>query len=422
MLIELRLLYGKRKIKRTAHELASLARVRAVKVHHLSVYGDFHCKPGSLTKIADLIQTTARDYDRLSFLIDGVRVMRHHDGRGNFAYFNIVPSSELIEFRERLCQGMQPISYSKNTWDRPGREFLWHMSIALHAPYSALARMVPGLQANRPPSLIERLVSFLTGKKQPIASSGDTGKGSLYLPLDGLRITVLNDRRKIMFEYDLPTKRILQRASALDRTMRRSTLQAYRMKAGLEHPPQSSSGRPRTYLISDLHLDHANIIGYCARPFANAHEMNRVMIDNWNRTVRPQDTIYFLGDMAFGRGSKPPQHYLSQLNGHITFIRGNHDKGFKGAKESEVLNHNGMKFLLIHDPADAPSNWGGWVIHGHTHNADLRNHPFINGEKKTINVGVELVNYRPIELETLLAMGIGTIRRADTINTRPERF
>ena len=82
MLIELRLVYGKRKLKRTARELASAARLRAVKVMHLTLYGDFQCRPGGVQRIAELIRRIAQAYDRFPFLVNGVWIKNHHDGRG----------------------------------------------------------------------------------------------------------------------------------------------------------------------------------------------------------------------------------------------------------------------------------------------------------------------------------------------------
>lgn len=34
------------------------------------------------------------------------------------------------------------------------------------------------------------------------------------------------------------------------------------------------------YLISDLHLDHDNIIDYCDRPVTSVEEMNEQLVDN----------------------------------------------------------------------------------------------------------------------------------------------
>ncbi|HZD43627.1 MAG TPA: hypothetical protein VE134_06160, partial [Methanomicrobiales archaeon] len=52
--------------------------------------------------------------------------------------------------------------------------------------------------------------------------------------------------------------------------------------------------------------------------------------------------------------------------------------------------------LLIHDPLQAPRDFEGWVIHGHMHNNDLERYPFINFERRTINVSVEVIGYRPV--------------------------
>ncbi len=58
------------------------------------------------------------------------------------------------------------------------------------------------------------------------------------------------------------------------------------------------------YLISDLHLDHKNIIRYCDRYFSSVEEMNRTIIDNWNRVVKEGDFTHLVGDLvddpAFG--------------------------------------------------------------------------------------------------------------------------
>jgi calcineurin-like phosphoesterase family protein len=50
------------------------------------------------------------------------------------------------------------------------------------------------------------------------------------------------------------------------------------------------------WFTSDFHLGHSNIIRFCKRPFANAHEMNEAIAERMNSCVKPDDTLYFLGD------------------------------------------------------------------------------------------------------------------------------
>lgn len=164
--------------------------------------------------------------------------------------------------------------------------------------------------------------------------------------------------------------------------------------------------------------------------------MNRALVRNWNNTVKPRDTVYFLGDWAFRRrGARAAKYWRRKLKGHVISIRGNHDRGQKGIrfKDFKVIRYQGYSFLLIHRPGlnDPGQNrkqkqkleeWHGWVIHGHKHNNNMRRYPFINGRLKTINVGVELTNYKPVSLDYLLSLDINSIKRMETISSKPERW
>ena len=158
------------------------------------------------------------------------------------------------------------------------------------------------------------------------------------------------------------------------------------------------------YLISDLHLDHKNIIRYCDRPFSSVEEMNRTIIDNWNEVVEEDDFVYLVGDLAFGRRRSKMRYWLKKLNGNVILILGNHDKGYLDSivhADKCVLFYKGKKFLLIHDPKMVNSG-DDWVIHGHEHNNKPEKYPFMNGKNRTINVSVELINYTPISLDFLV--------------------
>jgi calcineurin-like phosphoesterase family protein len=253
-----------------------------------------------------------------------------------------------------------------------------------------------------------------------------------------VRITVLNKNCKIIGEYDLILKRWLHRWQVIPPYgwyWWRKTINKLRELEGLSPKRRVSFWerlinyvknigiKKSVYLIGDTHFDHANIIRYCNRPFRNVQEMNKTIIRNWDNAVKPVDTVYFLGDWAFGQGHKPAKYWVKKLKGHIVSIRGSHDRREKGIKfESfKVLHYRGKRFLLIHDPNQA-GGWHSWIIHGHKHNNNVRDYPFINGERKTINVAVELINYGPLSLDSLLSLNIDSIRRMQTIDSEPERW
>ena len=157
-----------------------------------------------------------------------------------------------------------------------------------------------------------------------------------------------------------------------------------------------------TFFISDFHFDHTNIIRYCNRPFNSTQEMNEVMLRNYRRVVRPDSTVFFLGDMSFGRNSRPAEWWLRQLPGDIIYIKGSHDRDMD-LSDSFVLDHyilnvGGIEFFLVHDYHNAPPDWIGWVIHGHKHG----NRPFVDRTHRRINVSVEVVNYTPVSLARIL--------------------
>ena len=167
------------------------------------------------------------------------------------------------------------------------------------------------------------------------------------------------------------------------------------------------------YLIADLHLNHRNIIRYCNRPFDSVEEMNRTIIDNWNRVVNDDDLVYVVGDLAFGKDKT--QHWVDKLKGNVFLILGNHDRGVINIPHAEklILEYKGYEFLLVHNPHGV-DNWSGWRISGHTHNNDTKNYPFINPDKKTINVGIELTGYMPVSLDFLVSKireGVGFCER-----------
>lgn len=155
------------------------------------------------------------------------------------------------------------------------------------------------------------------------------------------------------------------------------------------------------WLISDTHFNHENIINYCNRPFSTIKEMDKAIINNWNRLVKENDKVFHLGDFALGLSDKEYKDLVSSLNGGITLIRGNHDRmgkkkliniGFVNVVEKLKMN----KYILTHKPMKSEDIPKGYVnIHGHIHNALSSN---FRDTGKHINISIERTNYYPVRL------------------------
>lgn len=162
------------------------------------------------------------------------------------------------------------------------------------------------------------------------------------------------------------------------------------------------------YVISDLHLDHENIIEYCDRPFDSVEEMNQALINNWNSVVEKTDTVFYVGDFSWYDVENVISFY-ERLNGEMVVVRGNHDSFSADEVPFSVvdtctMSHNGVQFYLQHHPMTVPDDVPWWLIHGHTHNNELTAHPLINADTNRINVSCELLNYTPISLDSVVSL------------------
>lgn len=162
------------------------------------------------------------------------------------------------------------------------------------------------------------------------------------------------------------------------------------------------------YFISDHHFGHSNIIEYCDRPFSSVGEMNNAMLNRFYDTVSPDDVIIHLGDIAMDmQDGRETINRFDKLNANL-LVRGNHDVGLDTADapfsvvDACIIEHRDYQFYCVHRPSDAPENWDGWVLHGHHHNNNVEQFPFLSYDQKRVNVGVELLDYRPVKLDTIV--------------------
>jgi calcineurin-like phosphoesterase family protein len=163
--------------------------------------------------------------------------------------------------------------------------------------------------------------------------------------------------------------------------------------------------RPKVFFTSDTHFGHKNIIRHCKRPFDDVDEMDKCLIENWNRVVSNDDTVYHLGDFAW----HSVKQYREKLNGNITLILGNHDKqkieGYRGIFDEVTIYKKikifEQKLILFHYPI---LSWDGrnhksWHLYGHVHEKVLA--PMVN--IPALNIGTDNWGFTPIEYEQIEA-------------------
>ncbi len=186
----------------------------------------------------------------------------------------------------------------------------------------------------------------------------------------------------------------------------------------------------KLYVTADLHFGHANIIRYCNRPWLQpgdldengnwtspeiaiirVQEMNRVLINKFNSTIKSDDLVINIGDFCFknskggktGEGvSNKAYEYIKQLNGIWTFVKGNHcgNNSLKTHISNLTLMYGNHKFFVVHNPEHANPHIEINLV-GHVHN-NWKIRPL--GEKSVMyNVGVDVQDFMPITIEKVLA-------------------
>lgn len=135
-----------------------------------------------------------------------------------------------------------------------------------------------------------------------------------------------------------------------------------------------------TVISSDIHLGHLAMSQ--SRGFGDDVEAHdRHMIDTWNRKVKPNDDVYFLGDLTLKSGVAAVKQYIEALNGRFYIIRGNHDRGIekylkdhpdgkvKWIKDVYMLKLGLDRVWLSHYAHRVwpKRQYGSWHLYGHSH-------------------------------------------------------
>ena len=165
----------------------------------------------------------------------------------------------------------------------------------------------------------------------------------------------------------------------------------------------------KTYVTSDLHFGHTNIMKFCpvsrARFNNDVEYMNEQMIKEWNEIVNPGDIVYILGDVAFLPAAKAVS-ILKRLNGDLILIEGNHDRKllkdpafrncFMEVHQYLHLTYDKTFVTMFHYPI---AEWdqmhrGSVHFHGHLHGGESGMEKF-----RCIDVGMDATGWIVIEME-----------------------
>ena len=166
----------------------------------------------------------------------------------------------------------------------------------------------------------------------------------------------------------------------------------------------------RTWIWSDLHLDHAEVVWCFNRPFRTSQAMCRALVEAWRETVEESDRIICLGDVTVGMANRGIDKALATVPGTRVLVVGNHefpiggagvkDYGFEAVYPTLVCETD-PPLLLTHEPLDVVPV-GAVNVHGHLHGTAAR--AIARCSRYHLNVNVELTSFRPVRLSELATM------------------
>lgn len=167
------------------------------------------------------------------------------------------------------------------------------------------------------------------------------------------------------------------------------------------------------FVISDTHFNHEGILTFKdylnkpCRTFDSVEQMNECMLDAWNDTVKPNDTVIHCGDVLFGHNKVDwLVANFAKLPGKKRLVLGNHDnpkflaRFFKDIQLWIDMSDKGLVFTHtpLHPSTLSESHRFGSKdivnVHGHIHS-----NPSPDGPYKC--VCVEHTSYAPVNIEDL---------------------
>ena len=132
------------------------------------------------------------------------------------------------------------------------------------------------------------------------------------------------------------------------------------------------------YLCADPHLGHTNIADFRDNARSCQHNTD-LFVKEYKERVNKRTLVWFLGDVAFNQESLD---IISELPGRKRLIMGNHDDLPPQSYTDVFERVRGLtkwhEFWLSHEPIHPLELRGKLNVHGHVHNATLKDPRYIN--------------------------------------------
>ena len=169
-----------------------------------------------------------------------------------------------------------------------------------------------------------------------------------------------------------------------------------------------------TFFTSDTHFGDIRILRIDKRPFKSLEDHDAALIDNWNATVAPDDTVWHLGDFALGPSDERVADILATLHGTKHLITGNNDgpgtlaaPGWSSIGAYAEIEVDERRLILCHYAFRTWNAMGRGTINLHGHS-----HGLLKTAPKQYDVGVDVWDYRPVTMKE-----ITTRRRSTRLRT-----
>ena len=157
-----------------------------------------------------------------------------------------------------------------------------------------------------------------------------------------------------------------------------------------------------TWVLSDIHFGHKNVLKYSGRPFGTIEEMNDAVMQNIKDVIAPESHLLVMGDCAMMPGIELSNDFFGSLDCTTWLVMGNHDltgtghlriEGFDQIAPMMIMNGD-PQLLMTHYPICCVTVPNTINVHGHEHqnNAHTSRH---------INVSVDQIDFAPVRLRDI---------------------